>query len=203
MNGASRSTWSTGTPAASPAWPGANGKTPARSSRIVTCLATWPATSGSPPPTAPRWRPCTSAGRGQRWSRWPDSDAPVPGSAEQFADPRDDLAAVQLDVGHELFVCEAGHAVLQVEPGRAKDAQAGGDLPGDGLRRADVQRFGWSGFGVERLLGRDRKAALGGDERDDVPPPRPELRFRLLVGGRDVARRVHHHRQRRAAGLLQ
>src|SRR5215471_13243195 len=49
----------------------------------------------------------------------------------------------------------------------------------------------------------DRKAALRRDQRDDVPPPRPELRLRLLVGGRDVARRVHHHRQRWAVEPLQ
>src|SRR5262249_47787712 len=41
---------------------------------------------------------------------------------------------------------------------------------------------------------------LLGDERDDVPPARPELRLRLPVGGRDVARRVHAHRERRAGG---
>ena len=38
--------------------------------------------------------------------------------AEQFADARDDLAAVQFDVGHELVVGQARHAVLQVEPDR-------------------------------------------------------------------------------------
>jgi hypothetical protein len=40
-----------------------------------------------------------------------------PGLAEQFADARDDLAAVQFDVGHELVVRQARHTVLQVEPG--------------------------------------------------------------------------------------
>ena len=39
--------------------------------------------------------------------------------AEELADARDDLAAVQLDVGDELVVCQARHAVFQVEPGGA------------------------------------------------------------------------------------
>jgi hypothetical protein len=43
------------------------------------------------------------------------------------------MAAVQLDAGHELVVGQAGHAVLQVEPGRAQDAEVGGDLLRDGL----------------------------------------------------------------------
>ena len=56
-----------------------------------------------------------------------------PASAEQLADARDDLVTVQLDVGHELFVGQAGHAVLQVEPGGAKGAEVGGDLLRDGF----------------------------------------------------------------------
>ncbi len=55
------------------------------------------------------------------------------GSAEQLTDARDDLVAVQLDVGHELFVRQAWHAVLQVEPGGAKGAEGGGDLLCDGF----------------------------------------------------------------------
>jgi hypothetical protein len=55
------------------------------------------------------------------------------GSAEQLADARDDLVAVQLDVGHELFVCQAWHAVLEVEPGGAKGAEVRGDLVCDGF----------------------------------------------------------------------
>jgi len=54
--------------------------------------------------------------------------------AEQFADPGDDLAAVQLDVGHELVVRHAGHAVLQVEPGGVQGAEVRGDLLRDGFR---------------------------------------------------------------------
>jgi hypothetical protein len=37
---------------------------------------------------------------------------PYPGLAEQFADARDDLAAVQLNVSHQLVVGQARHAVL-------------------------------------------------------------------------------------------
>jgi hypothetical protein len=56
------------------------------------------------------------------------------GLAEQFADARDDLAAVQLDVGHELVVRQARHAVLQVEPGGVQGAEVRGDLARDGFR---------------------------------------------------------------------
>jgi hypothetical protein len=55
-------------------------------------------------------------------------------SAEQFADARDDLAAVQLDGGHELVVRQARHAVLQVEPGGPQGAEVRGDLARDGFR---------------------------------------------------------------------
>src|SRR5208282_682750 len=91
--------------------------------------------------------------RGSRWSTaWaavPEtSRGPVGGSAspaamtgrsfrglaEQFADARDDLAAVQLDVGHELVVRQARHAVLQVEPGGPQGAEVRGDLLRDGFR---------------------------------------------------------------------
>ena len=41
--------------------------------------------------------------------------------------------AVELDVGHELFVGQARHAVLQVEPGGVQGAQVGGDLLCDGF----------------------------------------------------------------------
>jgi len=58
----------------------------------------------------------------------------APGLAEQFADARDDLAAVQLDIGHELVVRQARHAVLQVEPGGVQGAQVRGDLLRDGFR---------------------------------------------------------------------
>jgi hypothetical protein len=37
-------------------------------------------------------------------------------------------------------VGQARHAVLQVEPGRAEGAEVRGDLPRDGLGRADEQR---------------------------------------------------------------
>jgi hypothetical protein len=53
--------------------------------------------------------------------------------AEQFADARDDLPAVQLDVGHELVVRQARHAVLQVEPGSLQGTEVRGDLPRDGF----------------------------------------------------------------------
>jgi hypothetical protein len=53
--------------------------------------------------------------------------------AEQFADAGDDLPAVQLDVGHELVVRQARHAVLQVEPGGLQGAEVRGDLPRDGF----------------------------------------------------------------------
>jgi SAM-dependent methyltransferase len=53
--------------------------------------------------------------------------------AEQFADARDDLAAVELDVGHELVMRQARHAVLQVEPGGLQGAEVRGDLLRDGL----------------------------------------------------------------------
>src|SRR5262245_2614755 len=86
------------------------------------------------------------------------------GSAEQLADAGDDLLTVQLDIGDELMVREAGHAVLQVEPGGAKGAEVGGDLLGDGLGGADVERPVRPGLPVERLLGGDREAALVGDE---------------------------------------
>ena len=56
-----------------------------------------------------------------------------PGLAEQFADARDDLTAVQLDVGHELVVRQARHAVLQVEPGGTQGAEVRGDLLRDGF----------------------------------------------------------------------
>src|SRR5215475_16026919 len=108
-------------------------------------------------------------------------------SAEQLAYARDDPAAVQLDVGEELLVGQAGHAVFQVEPGGAEGAEVRGDLLRDGLGCADVERPVLPGFGVERLLGGDREAALVGNVGDDVPPAWPELRLRLLVGGRDVA----------------
>jgi hypothetical protein len=55
-------------------------------------------------------------------------------SAEQATDGRDDLAAVQLDVGHELIVRQARYAVLQVEPGGGQDAEVRGDLPRGGFR---------------------------------------------------------------------
>ena len=62
-------------------------------------------------------------------------DGPVVprGLAEQFADAWDDLAAVHLDVGHELVVRQAWHAVLEVEPGGAKGAEVGGHLLRDGF----------------------------------------------------------------------
>ena len=53
--------------------------------------------------------------------------------AQQFADARDDLVAEQVDVGHELLVCQAWHAVLEVEPGGAQGAEVRGDLAGDGF----------------------------------------------------------------------
>jgi hypothetical protein len=56
-----------------------------------------------------------------------------PGLAEQFADARDDLVAVQVDVGHELLVGQAWHAVLEVEAGGAEGAEIGGDLVCDGF----------------------------------------------------------------------
>src|SRR6185312_13751328 len=140
----------------------------------------------------------TRPARPRRPSRFPDR-----GPAEQFAHPRDDLLAVELDGGHELIVGQAGQAVLQVEPGGAQRAHVRGDLAGHGLRRADVQRPVRAGFAVERRLGRDGKAALLGDQRDDLPPGGPELRLSLLVGGRDVAGRVHQHGPRWLAELLQ
>src|SRR6266478_647459 len=57
----------------------------------------------------------------------------LPARRQQFADARDDLAAVQLDVGHELVVRQARHAVLQVEPGGLQGAEVRGDLLRDGL----------------------------------------------------------------------
>jgi succinate dehydrogenase/fumarate reductase flavoprotein subunit len=53
--------------------------------------------------------------------------------AEQFADTRDDLTAVQLDIGHELVLRQARHAVLQVEPGGIEGAEVRGDLLRDGF----------------------------------------------------------------------
>jgi hypothetical protein len=64
----------------------------------------------------------------------PDCAAVFPGLAEQFADARDDLAAVQVDGGHELVVGQARQAVLQVEPGGSQGAEVRGDLAGDGFR---------------------------------------------------------------------
>ena len=69
----------------------------------------------------------------------PRSGRSYPRLAEQFADARDDLVAVQLDVGHELVMRQARHAVLQVEPGGAQGAEVRGDLVCDGFGRADVQ----------------------------------------------------------------
>ena len=51
----------------------------------------------------------------------------------QLTDTWDDLAAVQLDVGHEGLVGQAAGAVLQVEARGTQRAQVGGDLLGDGL----------------------------------------------------------------------
>ena len=51
-----------------------------------------------------------------------------PESAEQFAGARDDLVSVELNVGHELVVGQAWHAVFQVEPGGSQGAEVGGDL---------------------------------------------------------------------------
>jgi hypothetical protein len=59
---------------------------------------------------------------------------------QEFADPRDDLGSVQLDIGHQCLARELGHAVLQVEAGCAPSGEIGGDLLGDGLRRPDVER---------------------------------------------------------------
>jgi len=55
------------------------------------------------------------------------------GSAEQVADTRDDLAAVQVDVGHELLVGQAWQAVLEVEPSGLQGAEVSGDLLRDGV----------------------------------------------------------------------
>ena len=63
--------------------------------------------------------------------------------AQEFADAWDHLGAVKLDVGHECFVREASHAVLQVEAGRAKEP---GALMGrGGLSSVDSVRSDRSG----------------------------------------------------------
>jgi hypothetical protein len=86
------------------------------------------------------WYPgeCVAGGNVERFRRVSfsgGSDGPVvPGLAEQFADVRDDLAPVQLDVAHELIVRQARHAVLQVEPGGPQGAEVRGDLLRDGFR---------------------------------------------------------------------
>ena len=52
---------------------------------------------------------------------------------QQVVDEEDDLAAEQVDAGHVLVVGHIGHAVLQVEPGRAEGAEVGSDLQCNGL----------------------------------------------------------------------
>jgi hypothetical protein len=54
----------------------------------------------------------------------------------QLTDTWDDLAAVQLNVGHEGFVGQAAGAVLQVKARGTQRAQVGGDLLGQPFERA-------------------------------------------------------------------
>jgi hypothetical protein len=53
--------------------------------------------------------------------------------ADEFANARYDLGAVELDRGHELVVGEAGHAELEVEAARVEQLEVRDDLVGDGL----------------------------------------------------------------------
>jgi hypothetical protein len=68
------------------------------------------------------------------------------GVRQEFSDTWDDLAAVQLDVGHEGFVGQATSAVLQVQARGIQRAQVGGDLLGDGLGGSDIEGALWPGL---------------------------------------------------------
>src|SRR5262249_2246635 len=122
---------------------------------------------------------------------------------EQLADPRNDFLPVQLDVGHECFVGEAWHAVFQVEAGGLQCAEVGGDLLGHSFWGSDVERSMGTCLPGEGLFGRNREPGLGGDNGEEVPPAGPEFRYCLVVGGRDMARRMNSYRKRRASELLQ
>jgi len=99
----------------------------------------------------------------------------------QLTDTGDDLAAEQLDVGHEGLVGQPAGAVLQVEAAGTQHAQVGGDLLGHSLWGSDVEGALWPGFVGEGLLGGDREAALDRDEPDQLAPVRPELFLCLFV----------------------
>jgi hypothetical protein len=86
-------------------------------------------------------------------------------------------------------------AVLEIEPRRAEGAHRGGDLPGDRLGRAHVQRARGD-LAVELGPAGREPAALGADPVTHDLVVGPELLASLGVGVGEVARRVDADRQR-------
>ena len=86
----------------------------------------------------------------------------------------------RVDAPHHGLVRKRARAVLEVEGGRAEGAHGRGDLPGDRLGRADVQRA--LGEDVAEDLRLRSQAAVGGGGQ-------PTLEA-IVVGGRVLAHHV-------------
>ena len=127
---------------------------------------------------------------------------PLPGAAtgvrlrsrrEQLADPRDHLAAIELDRGQPLLVRDPSDGVVQVEAAEAERPGGGGDPVGDGLRRADVHRAVID-LGLELLVGRRPPAALARRPLELLLVVRPLDPQRVLVRVGDEPERVQPDR---------
>ena len=112
---------------------------------------------------------------------------------QQLPDPRDDLGAVELDAAHHRLVGQLAGAVLEVEPA---DTECGGsrcDLARHGLGRPDVERAtgtaDWSNSRAWSAPSRARRRSGRASSANAATTA-----ARLLVGGGDVARRMHADR---------
>ena len=140
------------------------------------------------------------ANQTQSWVKSTKGTASIRGSfLHQLTNAGDDLAAEQLDVGHESLVGQPAGAVLQVKAAGTQRAQVGHDLLGDRLGGSDIKRAPWPNLVGEGLLGGNREAALDRDEPDQLAPVRPELFTRLFVCCRHMTGSVHANRKRLSA----
>src|SRR5580704_16293924 len=123
-------------------------------------------------------------------------------SCEHIPHQRNHLAAIKLDAAHELVVRERAGAVFKVEAHDAERLGGRGDLAGDRLRRAEMERAALD-LAIEFGAPDRRPAALGADAVVHALVGRPVFLTRLFVGRGDKSRRVHRDLLRRPAELLE